>query len=249
MDRNAAEESRFKDIQVLLIDDNELFRTGVARILATEADLSVVAEMPAEDGAITVAEAERPDIVLVDVEMRAARGESYLRRLRQASPLSKIIVLTMNDDPALVRRLLAAGVRAYILKTATRDEVLAALRAIARGAERTILSVSQETFKRLEAQEGPDHQGSTRRGTRLSAREHEVLTWLALGMRNAQIARTLGITEGTVKRHLTNIYTKLGATSRMGAVTRALSQDLISLGSPAPTDHDGPDRTHPPRTL
>jgi DNA-binding NarL/FixJ family response regulator len=213
-------------IRILLIDDNELFRAGIRRILAEEADLTVIGEMTAGDDAIAFAQREGPDIVLVDVEMRTVQAEQYLARLQLASPASKVIVLTMSEDPRLVRRLLAAGVRAYMLKSATRDELLASLRAMARGTERTILSVSQETLRLLDQQPGGVRSPG---GPTLSPRELEVLARLAHGMSNAEIAGALGIAEGTVKRHLTNIYTKLGARSRMDAVTKAVSRSLVSL--------------------
>lgn len=217
------------DIQVLLVDDNELFRAGIKRILAEEPDLVVVGEMPAGDEAIAFAQREGPDIVLVDVEMRSVHAEQYLLRLLAASPASKVIVLTMSEDPALVRRLLVAGVRAYILKSATRDELLASLRAMARGAERTIVSVSRETVSQLDWQPVPVRSPD---GPALSPRELEVLTLLARGIRNAEIARMLDIAEGTVKRHLTNLYSKLGATSRVDAVRKAVSRNLVSLADP-----------------
>lgn len=182
--------------------------------------------MAAGDDAIAFAQREEPDIVVVDVEMRGDQAEHYLVRLLRASPASKMIVLTMSEDPAQVRRLLAAGVRAYIVKSTTRDELLASLRAMAGGTERTIVSVSRDTLWHLDAQPEPEPAGA---GPALSARELEVLSRLANGMRNAEIARRLGIAEGTVKRHLTNIYAKLGATSRMDAVRKAVARNLVSL--------------------
>jgi DNA-binding NarL/FixJ family response regulator len=224
------------DVQILLVDDNELFRTGVGRILAGEADLHVIGEMPATDDAIALAQRESPDIVVLDVEMRAAQAEQYLDRLLQASPMSKVVVLTMREEPAMIRRLLAAGIRAYMLKSATRDELLASLRAMAAGSDRTIISVSQSTLRELDAGRAGDQPVRSRGSPLLSARELEVLARLAHGMRNAQIARQLGIAEGTVKRHLTNIYTKLGAASRTDAVSRAVSLNLVSLPGPAGPD-------------
>lgn len=234
------------DVQILLVDDNELFRTGIGRILAEQADLHVIGEMPAGDDAIALAQRESPDIVVLDVEMRAMHAEQYLDRLLQASPMSKVVVLTMYEEPAMIRRLLSAGVRAYMLKSATRDELLASLRAMAAGTDRAILSVSQSTLRELDAGAG-DPPERSRGSPLLSARELEVLTRLAHGMRNAQIARQLGIAEGTVKRHLTNIYTKLGATSRMDAVSRALSQHLVSL--PGRTAPDVRRSRNPPTQL
>jgi DNA-binding NarL/FixJ family response regulator len=217
------------ETRILLIDDSELFRAGVGGILAAEHDLGVVGQAPLNDAAIVLAQHERPDIVLLDVGTRADQAERYLGRLLRATPDSRVIVLTMHDDAGMVRRLVAAGVCAYMLKSATRDELLALIRATAAGSDRTTLSVSRTTLSRLEAQERVGRPG-TRSGTPpLSARELEVLTRLAHGVRNAELARQLGIAEGTVKRHLTNIYSKLSAASRMDAVAKAIARNLIPL--------------------
>ncbi len=206
-------------IKVLLVDDHALFREGVVEIFAAEDDMRVVGE--AENGAegIALAEVEKPDVVLLDVEMPVMGAEGAIEGILRVSPSSKVLVLTMYDEPRLVRRLLALGAHAYIVKNATREELIAAVRTVHRVEDRIVLSVSRGTADRLEGAE---------RGT-LSRRELEVLLLTVRAMSNKQIASGLGISEGTVKRHLTNIYAKLGVTSRADAAKQAFTSGLITF--------------------
>ena len=146
-------------------------------------------------------------------------AESAIERILHASPSSKVLVLTMYDEPRLVRRLLGLGAHGYIVKNATREELVAAVRTIHRVENRVVLSVSRSTADRLE--------GSER--DKLSVRELEVLLLTARAMSNSQIASQLHISEGTVKRHLTNIYAKLGVSSRADAAKKALTSGLITF--------------------
>lgn len=204
-------------ITVLVADDHTLFREGIVQMCHTEADLEVIGEADDTNDAITLAQRDRPDVVLLDVEMPGLGADESLRQILKISPTSKVIVLTMHDDARLVKRLLSLGARAYVVKSATRDELLAAIRTVKRGKDNIVLSVSKATMEGLrEPETGP-----------LSARELEILTFVARGYSNAQIASTLYISEGTVKRHLTNIYLKLDVTSRLNAVNKAAALGLL----------------------
>ncbi len=205
-------------IKVLLVDDHELFREGVAEIFAVEEDIRVVGE--AENGleAIALAAETQPDVVLLDVEMPVMGAEKAIGRMLHASPSSKILVLTMYDEPRLVRKLLALGAHAYIVKKARREELVAAVRTVHRVENRVVLSVSRQTADRLE---GPQKR-------LLTSRELEVLLLTMRAMTNVQIADRLHVSEGTVKRHLTNIYAKLGVSSRSDAAKKALTSGLIT---------------------
>jgi DNA-binding NarL/FixJ family response regulator len=175
---------------VLLVDDHALFREGVVEIFAAEDDMRVVGEAENGTEAITLAEIEKPDVALLDVEMPVMEAEGSIEGILRTSLSSKMLVLTMYDEPRLVRRLLALGVHAYIVKNATREELVAAVRTVHRVEDRVILSVSCGTADRLEGSE---------RGT-LSRRELEVLLLTVRAMSTKQIASRLGISEGTVKR-------------------------------------------------
>lgn len=205
-------------IKVLLVDDHTLFREGVAEILAANAGIQVVGE--AGDGveALALAEKEKPDVILLDVEIPLMTAEEALERILEASPSSKVIMLTMYDEPRLVREFVSRGASAYLVKSATKEELISAVRATSRGEDRVIMSISRSTMEQLEG----------RVKEPLSGRELEILLLVARGMSNNRIASTFHLSEGTVKRHLTNIYTKLGVYSRGEATQKALSEGWIS---------------------
>lgn len=205
-------------LTVLLVDDHILFREGVAEIFAAEEDLNVVGEANSGEEALELVQREKPDIVLLDVEMPGMEAEEVLRRILRTLPSTKIIILTMHDDPRLVRNLLAAGACAYMVKSATREELLSTVRTVDRDNDRVVISVSRQTLEGL---------GKGGRSI-LSPRELEVMTLAARGMSNTQIASQLYISEGTVKRHLTNIYAKLSVTSRVDAVNKVFAEGLIT---------------------
>ncbi len=157
----------------------------------------------------------------------ATKPEGAIEEILRVSPSSKVLVLTMYDEPRLVRKLLGLGAHAYIVKNAAREELVAAVRTVHRVEDRVVLSVSRTTADRLEGSE---------RGT-LSSRELEVLLLTVRAMSNSQIAAYLHISESTVKRHLTNIYAKLGVSSRADAAKKALTSGLITfrdLSEPGP---------------
>jgi DNA-binding NarL/FixJ family response regulator len=206
-------------ITVLLVDNHALFREGLVEIFATEDDMRVVGQAKNALEAITQAETQKPDAILLDIEMPLMETEETIGRILHASPSSKMLVLTMYDEPHLVRRVLSAGASAYITKYASRDELLAAVRGVHRNKDRVVLSISRRTAERLEEA----------KNSMLSGREFEVLLLTARGMSNNQIALQLRISEGTVKRHLTNIYVKLEVSSRADAAKEALKSGLLTL--------------------
>jgi DNA-binding NarL/FixJ family response regulator len=206
-------------IKVLMVDDHALFREGVVEIFAAEDDIQVVGE--AENGAqaIALAKEEKPDVILLDIEMPVMGAERAIEGILRVSPFSKVLVLTMHDEPRLVQNLLTLGARAYVVKSATRGELLATVRTLARVENHVVLSVSQDTVERLSGQDKD----------MLSDRELEVLLLAARAMSNNQIASYLHISEGTVKRHFTNIFAKLGASSKADAIQKALKSRLITF--------------------
>lgn len=208
-------------IDVVVIDNHMLFRQGIVQILVKENDVQVVGECEFGDVAITLVETTKPDVVLLDSDRGGSTAVGTVRKMLAVSPLSKVIVVTVHDDPRLVGNLVAAGAHAYLLKSATSQELLTVLRKVARDAQHVVLSVSRETLEGLKGLDRP----------LLSKREREVLGLVAAGMRNSEIASELYISEGTVKRHLTNAYAKLGTKSRISAIKRAISLGLVSFNA------------------
>jgi len=210
------------DITVLLVDDHELVLAGLARIVAAEPDLTVVGEATDGREAALIARRTEPDIVLLDVEMPGPGPSATLRELLNAAPAAKVVVLTVHDDPDVVREMISIGARAFVVKGTSRDELLATIRTVAAHGDRVVLSVSRDTMRAIEGGEQAV----------LSRRELEILELVAKGLSNARIAADLYITEGTVKRHLTNIYRKLGAASRIHAVNVAIAARVIKPPKP-----------------
>jgi DNA-binding NarL/FixJ family response regulator len=206
-------------VRVMVADDHTLLREGLRELLVTDPGFVVVADAATGPQVIARAAEHLPDLLLLDVQMPGPGAKTVVEQVRVASPDTKIIILTMHDDPALVRQLLDSGASAYLLKTVARTELLAAVHAVTRSPDNVVLSVSRRTLGQLEHDPAPP--------SRLSRRELDVLRGVARALSNAQLAAELFITESTVKRHLTNIYAKLGASSRVDALLKARAAGLI----------------------
>ncbi|HLL56815.1 MAG TPA: response regulator transcription factor [Rubrobacteraceae bacterium] len=211
-------------IRVVLADDHTMFRQGIKEMLATDSGIEVVGE--AENGAeaVDLARKTSPDVVILDVEMPVMGAREAMDLLLRISPPPRIVVVTMHDDPRLVRELLGRGASAYLVKSASLEELLTAVRAAAETPaephdENVVMVVPREVFERAErlTQEGG-----------ISARELEILLLAARGLSNRQIAARVNLAESTVKRHLANTYNKMNVRSRGEATTKALSEGWIS---------------------
>lgn len=204
-------------IRLVVADDNTLFREGLAEICEIESDLHVVGKAENGDDAVTLVRRENPDVVLLDVEMPGPEPAEVLGKVLSSPSAPRVAMLSMHDDARLVRELMSTGAQAYISKSSTREELLAVIRAVSTRRDHVVLSVPKITLSRLG---GPP-------GGPLSPRELEVLDLVAQGLSNAQIGTRLYISEGTVKRHLTNIYLKLDVPSRTNAINKAAELRLL----------------------
>jgi len=202
-------------IRVLLADDHAMFRQGVREMLSTDEGIEVVGE--AENGreAVLLADRLEPDVVLLDVEMPVMGAKESMKRMLDITPSPRVVVVTMHDDPRLVRELIGLGASAYLVKSATIEELRTAVHNAASSPPGDVI-LPPTTLKDPTEAAG------------LSRRELEVLLMVARGMSNQQIAVSLYLSEATVKRHLANIYPKLGVSSRGEAVRLALSNEWIS---------------------
>jgi DNA-binding NarL/FixJ family response regulator len=210
-------------VRILLVDDHTLFRDGLKEILATVEDFDVVGEAGDAGEAVSGAARIIPDVVLLDVQLPGGDVTSTVRRIRQVSPHTRVIILSMYDSAELLHGLLALGISGYLVKNATRHELVSAIRSSLDRDGRVVLSVSRHAI-------APHN----RPATPLSPRELEVLALAGQAMSNAQIARQLFLTEATVKRHLRNIFGKLEAVSRIDAVNKAIEAGLLPAPQPRP---------------
>ncbi|WP_449061910.1 response regulator transcription factor [Planomonospora algeriensis] len=207
-----------RSITIALVDDHALFREGVREILEAQEDLVVVGEAGTSDTALELVSQKRPDVLLLDVEIPGDGAAHTVSRARAISPATQIIILSMYDGPHILRQLLSAGIRGYLLKTVHRYELVAAIRSVHYEPDRLILVVSPESLAQMESTHSEV----------LTGKEREVLELVAQALSNRQIASRLNTTEATVKRHLRNIFVKLGAASRIDAVNRAIDASLIT---------------------
>jgi DNA-binding NarL/FixJ family response regulator len=203
---------------VLIVDDHALVRAGVRGILEAQEDMHVVGEAGDSSSTLALAAVEQPDVVLLDIEIPGGEVTTTVRQIHSCSPRSRVIILSMYEGPQLVQALLTAGIRGYLLKSTHWQELVLAIRAVVADRDRVVLGVSRQSL-------GTVLQGTP--GEMLSTREREVLTLVGEALSNSQIASRLSLTEATVKRHLRNIFVKLGAVSRIDAVNKAVQWQLL----------------------
>jgi DNA-binding NarL/FixJ family response regulator len=206
-------------IRILTVDDHPLLRRGIAALVNAEPDLKLVAEASNGKEAIDAFRSHAPDVTLMDLQMPEVDGLEAIEAIRREFPEARIIVLTTYSGDMQVLRALKAGARAYILKGLVHKELLDTIRAVHAGQKR----IPQEIAVELAGHAADDA---------LTEREIDVLRLIAEGNSNKQIADHLSIGEATVKSHVTNILSKLGANDRAHAVTIGLKRGIIELNPP-----------------
>jgi len=208
-------------IRVLVVDDHAVVRSGLRRVVDAEKDMVTVGEAASAERAVFEALEHKPDVVLLDVVMPGKSGIEGLPALLQAAPDTKVLVLSMQDDPQYVREAFEAGASGYVLKEAADTEVVGAVRAVAAG-ERYVHPTLGARLVAAEAEERKRAEADP-----LSEREREVLALLALGHTNQEIAALLYISVRTAETHRAHIMQKLGLASRAELVRYALDHGLI----------------------
>ncbi|MDJ0461883.1 response regulator transcription factor [Streptomyces sp. H27-C3] len=205
-----------KTIRVLLVDDHQVVRRGLRTFLEVQDDIEVVGE--AGDGAEGVARAEelRPDVVLMDIKMPGTDGIEALRKLRELANPARVLIVTSFTEQRTVVPALRAGASGYVYKDVDPDALAGAIRSVHAGH----VLLQPEVADALLAQE--DTHGGTGRGSTLTEREREVLTLIADGRSNREIARALVLSEKTVKTHVSNILMKLDVSDRTQAALWAV---------------------------
>ncbi|HVF34609.1 MAG TPA: response regulator transcription factor [Candidatus Saccharimonadia bacterium] len=212
-------------ISVCLVDDQTLVRQGVKSLLDLSEDIRVCAE--AHDGAqaVVVIPREKPDVVLLDMRMPGMSGLDVLNALRERNELPPTIILTTFDDDQLVLAGMKAGARGYLLKDVSLEQLVNAVRTVAAGGSLVQPVVTQRLLQGLEHMQ--NNFASLDRPDPLTERETEILRLMAGGYSNKEIANSLGVAEGTVKNHVSNILSKLGVRDRTRAVLKAFELGIV----------------------
>jgi len=207
-------------IRILIADDHLIVREGLRLILETEDGFELVGEAADGAEALRLAAQLHPDVVLMDLRMPGMDGLTAIERLRVEQPEVAVVILTTYNEDDLMVRGLRAGARGYLLKDTGRATLFNTIRAAARGETLLLPDVMARVLAHTEA---PHPAGPLA----LTEREHEVLQAAAQGERSKEIAARLGITERTVKAHLTSIYNKLGVDSRAAAIAAAAQRGWL----------------------
>ena len=203
-------------IRILIVDDHPLLRDGLAGLIGLQEDFELVGEAASGEEALAAFADLRPDVTLMDLQMAGMTGIEAITRIRLDTPAARILVLTTFGGDGQILRALKAGCAGYLLKTSLRSELPEAIRAVHAGRQYLERKVSIEIAS---------HAGALP----LSERETTVLSLVANGHANKQIARVLQLSDETIKAHLKNVFAKLQVADRTCAVTRALRRGIIAL--------------------
>jgi two-component system NarL family response regulator len=205
-----------ESIRVLAVDDHPVVRAGIAAMLATEDGIQVIGQASNGEEAVAFYRSNRPDVVLMDLQMPKLDGVSAIRAIRNLDPNARVIALTTYDGDADIHRALSAGAAAYLLKDAMVEQLVVAIRSAAAG-KRVIPPIVAGKIAEF-----------TPRAD-LTPRETEILQYVARGLGNKEIAEAIGRSPETVKAHLESVFEKLGARDRANAVTIALQRGFLHL--------------------
>jgi DNA-binding NarL/FixJ family response regulator len=224
-----AEEARsdkeLEELRVLLVDDHDLFRTGLKNLLEDHG-VQVVGEAPNGQTALRLVPELAPDVVIMDLNMPGLSGVETTRHLTGIAPLARVVVLTISVDDDDVMDAVMAGACGYLLKDSSIENLLVGIRAAAAGESLISPQIASKVLQRLRSQGRSEDAAETIRAE-LSAREVEVLKLIANGKDNAEIARELVISPKTVKNHISNILMKLQMENRIQAAVYAVRSGIV----------------------
>ncbi|WP_460136320.1 response regulator [Pseudomonas sp. S1_E04] len=210
-------------LRLVLADDHEVTRTGFVSLLAGLEQFEVVGQASDGQQAVELCEQLLPDIVILDIRMPGLNGLGAARVLQERLPAVKVVMFTMDDSPEYLEAAMHAGAVGYLLKDASRAEVIHALQQVAAGGEALNTAVSTRLLRRM-----TERQASGAATEHLTPRERQVLGLVANGMSNRAIGEHLGITTGTAKAHVERVIGKLGAADRTQAAVRGIALGLVT---------------------
>ena len=210
-------------IRVAIVDDQPLFSEGLGRIVEAQPGMEIVGVAHDGENGIRMCRELKPDVVLMDINMPVMNGVEATRGIRSLLPDTKVLILTVNSDDAYVFRGIKAGATGYLLKDCTPEDLSRAIRTVHAGDTIIAPEIARKMLLAFEeAEEEPS-------APHLTERELEIITALAHGRANKQIARDLSISEKTVRNHISNIYKKLHVYDKLGAVLYAIREGLVDV--------------------
>ena len=210
-------------IRVAIVDDQPLFSEGLGRVVEAQPGMEIVGVAHDGENGIRMCRELKPDVVLMDINMPVMNGVEATRGIRSLLPDTKVLILTVNSDDAYVFRGIKAGATGYLLKDCTPEDLSRAIRTVHAGDTIIAPEIARKMLLAFEeAEEEPS-------APRLTERELEIITALAHGRANKQIARDLSISEKTVRNHISNIYKKLHVYDKLGAVLYAIREGLVDV--------------------
>lgn len=209
-------------IRIVVADDHPVVRDGLIAMLRTQPDFEVVGQAATGEEALTLTATAEPDVLMLDLAMPEPDGVGVLRALAERGAAVRVIVFTVFDTDERIIAAVEAGAAGYLLKGAPREEVFTAIRTVATGGSLLAPVAATAVLRRVRGEAAADALPS------LTPRERSVLAHLGRGLGNKQIAAALGITERTVKFHMSAVFAKLGASNRTEALARALQTGLLA---------------------
>jgi NarL family two-component system response regulator LiaR len=213
--------------RILIADDHAMLRAGMRNLLEQEKDFELVGEAADGEEAVRLASDIKPDIVIMDIVMPKLNGVEATKLIKQSSPSTALLILTAYSDIRYIIGLLEAGACGYLLKNAPGKEVVRAIRAVRSGESVLDPEVTRKLVQRSVALQSA--RGEIESGSKLTPREIEILRLASRGMSNKELSEKLSVSLRTVKAHLSNIFNKMGCSSRTDAIIKGLKQGYISL--------------------
>ena len=212
---------------ILIADDHAMLREGMRNLLEQEKDFDLVGEATDGEEAVKIAKELKPDIVIMDIVMPKLNGVEATKQIKQVSPATSILILTAYSDIRYIIGLLEVGACGYLLKNSPGKDVVKAIRAVHSGESVLDPEVTRKLVQRVANLSKSEEQREA--GGQLTTREMEILNWASRGLSNKEMSEKLFISLRTVKAHMTNIFNKLGCSSRTDAIIKGLKQGYIDL--------------------